>query len=39
MSLAIFELYTNNAIGNAITPDKNVAIVILKNEYLIAINN
>lgn len=39
MSLAIFELYINNAIGNAIIPDKKVAIVILKNEYLIAINN
>lgn len=39
MSFAILELYTNNAIGNAITPDRNVAIVILKNEYLIAMNN
>lgn len=39
MSFAIFELYTNNAIGNATIPDKKVAIVILRNEYFIAINN
>ena len=39
ISFAIFELYTSKAIGYAIVPDRNVAIVILKNEYLIAINN
>lgn len=39
ISFVIFELYTSNAIGNAIIPDKNVAIVILKNEYFIAMNS
>ena len=38
-SFAILELYINKAIGKEIIPDKNVAIVILINEYFIAINN
>ena len=39
MSFIIFELYISNATGNAIDADNKLAIVILKNEYLIAITN